>query len=217
MTLKNSAISLLIIAFVILLVPLRQARADAYDELIGAIKSNDLLDAEALFAKGMDVNSTDAGGNSLLMISVKAGYAEMAKLLLSRHALPDTRNQFGETALMLAAGNGDLQLASLLVQHGAKVNISGWNPLIYAAWRGKAKLVKYLLDQGADIDAVAPNGTSALMMASRGGHIETVKLLLWELADPNLKTDSGASALSWAEKEGNTEIADLLKQAGAKD
>ena len=55
------------------------------------------------------------------------------------------------------------------------------------------------------------------MMAARGGHLETVKLLLWEVANPNLKTDSGGTALNWAMKAGNTDIADLLKQAGAKE
>jgi hypothetical protein len=55
------------------------------------------------------------------------------------------------------------------------------------------------------------------MMAARGGHFDTVKLLLWEVADPNIRSESGATALAWALKAGNTEIADLLRQAGAKE
>jgi len=78
-------------------------------------------------------------------------------------------------------------------------------------------VVKYLLQQGAEIDALSPNGVSALMMAAREGHFDTVKLLLWEVANPNIKSESGITALKWALKAGNTDIADLLKQAGAKE
>ncbi len=217
MTLNIRSIVLILISIVSVFVQIPWAMADAYDDLLEAVRSNDIVAAEALFARGMDVNTTDAGGDSLLMISVKRDHADMAQRLLTRQANPDARNQYGETALMLAAAAGNLNLAKLLVHHGAKVNLAGWNPLIYAAWRGRTEVAKFLLDQGADIDAVAPNGISALMMAARGGPFDTVKLLLWEVADPNLKTDSGGTALAWAMKEGNTEIADLLKQAGAKE
>ena len=73
------------------------------------------------------------------------------------------------------------------------------------------------MDKGANIDAVSPDGVSALMMATRGGYYETVKLLLWEVADPNITSASGGTALDWALRAGNTEIAELLKQAGAKE
>ena len=74
-----------------------------------------------------------------------------------------------------------------------------------------------MLAKGAEIDAQAPNGATALMIASRQGHLETVRLLLWEDSDPQIRTDSGATALQWALKAGNSEIAKLLQQAGAKE
>lgn len=193
------------------------ARAGTYEELLGAIGSNDILEAEKLFARGIDVNTADSGGNTLLIIAVRQEFTEMVRRLLVRRPILDARNGHGETALMLAAAKGNMDLVKLLVGHGAKVNVSGWNPLIYAAWSGRTEVVKYLLDHGAQIDAVAPSGISALMMAARGGHFETVKLLLWEVADPNLRSESGATALGLALKGRNTEIADLLKQAGAKE
>ena len=197
--------------------PLSSAVAGSYDELLTAIKSNDLPAADALFARGMDANTSDASGNTLLMIAVRENHAHMARRLLQLQAKVGARNQYGESALMLAAANGELELVKLFVAHGAEVNMTGWNPLIYAAWRGRTEVVKYLLEKGADIDAVSPNGVSALMMAARDGHFDTVRLLLWEVADPNIKSESGASALGWARKAGNSEIADLLKHAGARD
>ena len=112
---------------------------------------------------------------------------------------------------------GDVDMVKSLVEYGADPSLQGWTPLIYAAWRGRTDVVKYLLGKGVDIDAVSPNGISALMMAVRSGQYDVVKLLLWEVADPNLKSDSGVTALDWAKKAGNSEIAELLKEAGAND
>ena len=152
-----------------------------------------------------------------MMLAIKEGHVSLSKWLLERRAKVDPRNEFGETALMLAAAGGDLSLVKHLVTYGARINIEGWSPLIYAAWRGHTEVVRYLLDNGADIDAVSANGTSALMMASAFGQFETVKLLLWKVADPNLKTDSGGTALQWAIRAKNTDIAALLRQAGAEE
>ena len=191
------------------------AMASSYDDLLKAIKLNDIPAAEALFAKGMDVDTTDPEANSLLMIAVRDDRAEMAERIVRRKARVNAQNKYGETALMLASANGSLKLVRLLVEHEAKINLPGWNPLIYAAWRGHTEVVRYLLGKGAEIDSPALNGITALMMAARGGHFETVKLLLWEVANPNLRSDSGATALQWALNAGNTDIAALLKQAGA--
>jgi ankyrin repeat protein len=193
------------------------AAADSYDNLLTAIKLNDISAAEALFARGMDVNTTDPGANTLLMLAVREDHMDLVRRLLELQARVAARNRHGETALMLAAAGGNLEMVKLLVERGAAINQPGWNPLIYAAWRGRTEVAKYLLDKGAEIDAVSPNGISALMMAARDGHFETVKLLLWEVADPNIKSESGLTALAWALKAGNTKIADLLRQAGAKE
>lgn len=193
------------------------ASAGSYEDLLAAVKLSDIPAVEALFARGMDVNTTDPDGNTLLIIAARAKHTELAKRLLQRQAALEARNRYGETALMLAAANGDQELVGAMVAQGAKVNLNGWNPLIYAAWQGRTETVKFLLDKGADIDAVSPSGISALMMAAREGHYDTVKLLLWEVANPNIKNDSGATALSWALKAGNTDIAELLKRAGAEE
>src|SRR5665647_1709331 len=205
-----------ILLIITLLFQVSWAAAESYDDLLTAIKLNDIPAAEALFAKGMDVNTTDPGANTLLMLAVRENYMDLVKRLLDRQPKLGARNRYGETALMFAA-KSNLEMVKLLVERGAAINQTGWNPLIYAAWQGKTDVVKYLLEKGADIDALSPNGISALMMAARGGHFDTVKLLLWEVADPNIRSESGITALAWALKAGNTEIAELLKQAGAKE
>ena len=60
-------------------------------------------------------------------------------------------------------------------------------------------MVRYLLAEGANINAVSPNGTTALMMAVREGKCSTALLLIARGADVNLRNENGASALDWAE------------------
>ena len=84
-------------------------------------------------------------------------------------------------------------------------------------WEGHAGIYKFLVENGANVDALAPNRSSPLMMAAREGHVEVVKLLLTHSANPSLRNDSDATALSWALKTGHSTIADLLRGAGAKE
>jgi len=142
----------------------------------------------------------------------------MVDTLLQLRANPRLRNPLGETPLMMAAVQGHLGIVQALFKAGGDVSSGqGWSALHYAAWRGHADVCKFLLENGADIDARGPNGITPVMMAVRSGDLETVKWLVWEVADLSLKSVDGASALSWAEKLGMEDIAKHLRLAGEKD
>jgi ankyrin repeat protein len=117
---------------------------------------------------------------------------------------------------MVAALGGHLVLVKKLHERGADINAAGWTPLAYAATNGKTEVARYLLDIGANPNALSPNGTSALMMAVRGGHAETVDLLLAKGADVNLRNQNGATALAWATRGGFDAIEKSLVKRGAK-
>ncbi len=74
-----------------------------------------------------------------------------------------------------------------------------------------------LIDHAANIDAVSPNGTTALMMAIRQHHPDTARLLIEQGADVNFRNDAGATALAWAERGNETELAQQLRAAGARN
>jgi ankyrin repeat protein len=101
-----------------------------------------------------------------------------------------------------------------LVKARALINMPGWTPTIYAAFNGHEPVVKYLLDNGALIDAQADNGFTALIAAARGGHEEVVKLLLKRGANPNIKSQAGDTAIDFALRAKNTNIYDRLLAAG---
>ncbi|WP_410543451.1 ankyrin repeat domain-containing protein [Wolbachia endosymbiont of Cylisticus convexus] len=55
-----------------------------------------------------------------------------------------------------AALEGDLEVAEVLLKHGADVNVKseqGYTPLHAAAWEGDLEVVKLLLKHEADVNA----------------------------------------------------------------
>lgn len=192
------------------------ASAGAYEDMEEAMISSNTSWAIQLINRGMDVNSVDATGNTLLMQSVQRDNMDFFDYLLKRRARLNTRNRNGETALSLAAYQGKLPFVQRLVEAGADVNLYGWPPLIYAAFNGHAAVVDYLLKKGAEINATTANGSTALLFAARFGHIEVVEVLLQNKADPNIANERGATAIDWALKTDNTDIADLLRKAGGR-
>lgn len=192
------------------------AQAGIYDDTLKAVTENDAATLSALLDRGVDPDTADADGNTLLMISARSGYESQVDLLILRRAKVQARNRFGDDALLLAAFKGYLPVVKLLLAAGAPVNRDqGWQPLIYAAFNGQVETMRYLLEQGADVNGVSNNGTTALMVAARNGHLEAVKLLLAHKAAPDKINDAAGTALKWARAAGNTDIVELLESAGA--
>jgi hypothetical protein len=121
-------------------------------------------------------------------------------MVLAKHPQTqvNTQNSQGETPLMLAAINNQLDLAKALIQRGADINKPGWTPLHYAATRGHREMMRLLLDNEAYIDSESANGTTPLMMAAYYASPLAVKLLLEEGADPVLVNSANVSALDMA-------------------
>ncbi len=83
-------------------------------------------------------------------------------------------SQHGQTAIMLAVSHGRLDMAQLLVEAGADVNIrdeDGSTALMCAAEHGHMEIVKYLLQQpDTDVLAKDNDGLTALAVAMEAGH-----------------------------------------------
>lgn len=201
----------LVLLFALLLPGL--ANAGAQEDMEEALISGDTSWAIKLVDQGMDVNSVDAAGNTLLMQAVQRENADLLGLLLQRRARLNTRNRNGETALSLAAFKGNLAIVQRLVKAGADVNLYGWPPLINAVFNGHREVVEYLLTKAADVNARTENGSTALFFAARFGYLQIVELLLQNKADASIANDRGATADIWALQSGNTNIADILRQA----
>jgi ankyrin repeat protein len=60
-------------------------------------------------------------------------------------------------------------------------------PLIRAAHNGHLHTVRFLVEKGADVNAVDSGDNTALHWASMRGHVEIVKYLLGQGADKGLR------------------------------
>ena len=193
------------------------AQAGSYEDFFKAIIRDDGSAIQQLAARGFDVNTRDATGSTGLYLALKD--AELPSLRAAQALIEapgidvNVLNAKGESALMLTALRGQLELAKALIAKGADVNKTGWTPLHYAGSSGQLDMIRLLLEHSAYIDAESPNGSTPLMMAAMYGNDAAVQLLLDEGAAPSLKNQLGLSALQFAQKAGRTESADAIAAA----
>jgi ankyrin repeat protein len=116
-----------------------------------------------------------------------------------------------------ATMDGSLTRMRLLHFAGANINSRshGYTPLAIAAGEGRSDVVRYLLAEGADVNARERLGESALTEAAYYGHPALVGELLSHGADINAVGADG-TALDIALNRNNPAVADLLKHHGGK-
>jgi ankyrin repeat protein len=161
------------------------------------------------------------GGETPLIESAKDLTGRSAKMLLDAGANPNAQDKMGNTALHLAALNGNLEVVRLLLAHHAAVNAAnkmGSTPIINAAIRSDGRVVRMLIDTGADVNAADGTGSTALMWAAykESGDPAIVDMLLRAGANPRAKNKlfDGEMAITWALRNGETPIVARLRKAG---
>ncbi len=190
-----------------------QGRAAIYDDMYQAIKNNDAVTVQDILQRGLDPDTSDKLGDSLIMTAIRDNDDAVAEVLLPVANLQHV-NSLRETPLMLAAYFGKTELVKQMLDRGAAIDGAGnWSPLSYAAFNGHTAIVRLLLQRGARLEAASENGTTALMAAARNGHAEVVKLLLDYGANPLSVNMAGQNAVSFAMQHGNTDIAAMLQEA----
>jgi ankyrin repeat protein len=185
--------------YLIVLLASFSAKAGSFEDWFQAIKQDDPRTVSSLLARGFDPNTIGPSGVHGLFQALQEGSVKVADVLVT---WPKTnvewRSDKDESPLMIAAIRGHAELVRKLVARGADVNKTGWTPLHYAATSGHVAIIEFLLEQHAYIDAESPNKTTPLMMAAHYGTSQAVKLLLESGADPGLRNDLGLTALDFA-------------------
>jgi len=156
---------------------------------------------ERLLKAGADVNAVSTEGETALMTVARTGVVEAAEVLLNHGAKVDAREEWhGQTALMWAVDEKHPAMVRELIAHGADVNavsnvnkwerqktaeprdkwlpLGGLTPLLFAARQGCVECEEILLEAGARINTVDPDGISPVLIAIINGHYDAAALLL---------------------------------------
>lgn len=148
--------------------------------------------------------------------AVESRRADLAQVLIDSGA---SASGTGRSApLLLAARNGDLPMAELLLSRGASPQgaaAGDRSPLHEAAGARRAEMVALLLARGAPVDARDSDGATPLHRAAVGGDVSTVLVLLEHGADPGARTTGGRTPLAEARAWRRNDVVELLRQRGA--
>jgi len=154
-----------------------------------------------------------------LHLAVISGSIEAVRILLDeRWKLdPNAQNtEDGATPLIHAAESGSADVAYLLLQAGAKPDVSSHNgitPLWIASNRGYLRVAELLIDAGADASIAACDGNAPVHMAASGkGRSGIIELLLNAHANLEARNNSGLSPLHIASQLGGVDSVKALLQ-----
>lgn len=138
--------------------------------------------ASLLIEKGANVNVKDNSKNSPLFYSSYGGHLPCISLLLKNGAKITDINSEGRSVLHAAAWCGSIRACETLIEASPplidKTCSNGRTALHRAVSRDHVKLVQYLIETSADIEAADSDGATPIMLACFYQKIESVKCLL---------------------------------------
>jgi uncharacterized protein len=175
--------------------------------LMMAARTGKIDAIRALLEANANVNATESwGGTTALMWAVAEGHVDATARLIAAGADVNARSHY----VAAANGRGFEGRTPLANRTEAKPEefASGWlTPLMLAAREGHVGVARLLVGAGADIDAVAGDGKTALAIAIFDGSYELASFLVDNHADVNKADAQRFTPLFWAVDRRNMETA----------
>lgn len=155
-----------------------------------------------------------------LLTAVEANDSEKVKTILASADYPiNEQNDRGESPLLIATHNNQVEIAKALIKAGADVNLQDHiqdSAYLYAGAQGKTEILTFMLENSQPNQQIYNRfGGNALIPAAEKGHLDNVKLLLEDGAvNIDHQNNYGYTALieAVALRDGSKIYQDIVKE-----
>lgn len=155
---------------------------------------------------------------SSLHVAALSGFLSLLEYLLEHERLSEIEkiDSWGFRPFYWACQNGDIYVVQWLVKAGADVNArrhdGNFTALGIAASQSHGDIVRYLLEQGAEVDVQDQDYGTPLYIAAENGCLPVLRQLLEHQANVNLTGGLHRRPLNVAAYYGHLEVVQLLLQ-----
>ncbi|XP_071560537.1 uncharacterized protein [Temnothorax nylanderi] len=190
------------------LTPLCFAAQEGYEEIV-----------EILIAGGANVNVKSTENVTPLHLAAVNGHTNVVKVLLDNKANINVKNNDNRTPDELAVARGHLQVVKLLMRYKKIDIVSKRNNditiLHIASQQNNLGMVKYLVDNGSDVNAKNASDLKPIHIAAREGYKDTVEFFFSKGLSINDRGAFNQTLLHYAAMKGDLEVARYLITQGA--
>jgi ankyrin repeat protein len=159
---------------------------------------------DRLLKAGADPNATlTPAGDTALMMAARTGKTDALRVLLESGGNVNVAESWGGTTPLMWAvsvGHGEAARTEEFVS-------GWLTPLMLAARQGDVEMARILVDARADVDAAAGDGKTALALAIFNGNYDVASYLVDSKADVNKADAQRFTPLFWAVDRRNMETA----------
>jgi uncharacterized protein len=140
--------------------------------------------AARMIGRGANLTTFDRNGNQLLHAAVLADEQSLVKLLLAKGANANALTGTSKVKMRFEVNfkTGDYEVPPK-------------SPLLLAAERGSAEIMRMLVDAGADTTFRSADGTNVVLAAATSSKLAPLELALRLQPDPNTTTSDGQTPL----------------------
>ena len=178
----------------------------------------------AMLEYGAGKNFCDTSGRTGISIAAARGFADILSFLISEGANVAQPDFEEKTPLAWAAAGGHVSCLKLLLEaHPDNIDAAddeGWTPLHFALFRHHSEASRYLIQAGANVQAIVPESERATLhidwdTPTSDEALDIYRMLIERGADIHAVNARGVAPLSLAANYGFTSLVSLLLEHGA--
>ncbi len=192
--------------------------ADPPSALLAAAAAGDADGVALALRAGADIEARDANRRTALLLAATNDHVAVARLLVALGADPDAVDDRRDTPWLVTGVTGSVAMGEVLLWGRPDLKLRnrfGGISVIPASERGHVEYVRWVVQQGIDVDHVNDLGWTALLEAVVLGngsarYQEIVRILLAAGADRRIPDRNGVTALEHARRAGHQELVAIL-------